>query len=583
MISVAIFLAYSEVFGNGEKAPFERAVDLIKGYPLYPLLRMLSAIDIAIVDPAYEDTDRLERNQVELCRRILEEDQFNKVNETATRLIREETGGRGDRRHPPIVVFNQTQLVVAIKIALLHCSTHGDFNQRIPFSELFEALLIISDYIDDDPEHIKNWYEFYLQRMQFMASDHLGNFACRWNILIKKVLQEADSNHPSLQLRRKYMSKYKIEPSAYSTLLLGIYWLWSTYPKDQLFDAVVAMPVDGIQRGLKISRNKLNKFLRNFCRTADEFRIYLSENPEVISDSYNNKVLSETPLIRYGDRILCLNRHFLSLALASGFYHEIVKLFTNNLQSMEVKSVFGKSFHEYALNIFDRMFDSEAINFTAPRVIPGDEIPIKQNEKRVDAIIDYGKQLILVEFKSAMLPKAAYHDVNHLHVWEYKLSSPSGSSAAEQIDNVIKQIEKGKLKDSWGIDPNKIIKYYPLLVTLQRLPTPMDDYIEHVQRMLDQHGWLQNRKGSTKIARLELMHVSELETIEVVLESGQDTLLGLIQEKIASRISDWNAFLVLHKSARSGPNEFLRSKWNEIINSAAMSVFKREVSPQKTP
>ena len=180
---------------------------------------------------------------------------------------------------------------------------------------------------------------------------------------------------------------------------------------------------------------------------------------------YDPFPLAATPLVRLEGRLYCPSVRLLRWKLTTGLHH----VFLSPSKSPEADRYLtfaGRIFEDYVEELLGRVFPPEARRYIG-------EADLRQfvgRGKACDGAILYGDSVVLVESKATLFPYAvrAQGDFDTL---QRKLGHIFGR-AAQQFSNTIAAIEAGRL--GHVIQPDRVSRYLPLVVTLDTLPITPD-------------------------------------------------------------------------------------------------------------
>lgn len=562
MLLVNVVLPYSSVYNK--KRSLEDAIRLIASCPLHFASLILSAVGLLLrlTDTEVGEGIEIEKNQMSLLKLFMPTPKITEVKEAFLKHLREE------RRKAPTVIrvgiFNFVQLAIAVKLALVYSQD----TERKPTTQdsdnLLDALLIINEVgIDPYGDAHLDLSQILAVHQPFLLLESPNRYVCRWKMLFEKAFEIAKTNQFSyLDFEQRYKSDLIFEIDKYLVLGWILYHAWD---KDRTRTSI-AIGVDELREMTKFSNEELDRLLQEFCGDVSYFKAAISEKDA--KHPYKNLRLLQKPLLRYKDSLICLNKNFLIMKFAVGFYYRLIDIYQEGKEDAareEVRSLFGYAFGEYVDEILSRIFPSQ-------RFLKGDSIPQKKGKSRVDGIIDYGHSLILLEYKSSLLPMNARTTTDPTKFKEWQKGNII--HAARQIDDFISQVKKGELDECFGINSSMIRTYYPLVVTLQMLPTAIGTYIQDIESELVKHNLLQD---CPSVKPLEVMNVSDLELVEVVVDQGV-ALIDLVSNKILeARGKNWGSFLQEYygKAIEAGGREsFFVKKCKEILGEAATITFK---------
>jgi|GEM_PF-7107785 len=567
MVHPILALSYKDVYG--EVLDREEAVRLIKHYKLFTILHALSRFEIFIIDPSYESIEYFRKNQNELLNHLGSQTQKQEI----VRALNYELS----QKKVEVGIFSRPQFTMAMKLAFRHCSEESIHfkGKEIPYNELLIALLIINDHFGPNLKDKPPVYFLYVKEGNYTFRDNLEQSLARWGILAEKVLQSKGAE--SLNITEKYRMKHGLSLASYLTV--GYYFSrqLSKMREDpehaDLERGSILFELEGMKKKAKIDCHKLESVFSEFCQTSEYFQQIFEDEKSM--SQYNNVSFLKYPMVRFGDTALCLSSHFLAMKLASGFYWILVELYDYKKEydeRHEVITLFGKIFEQYVGDILKRIYGCGPLTCLKLE----EDIQFAKGRRSVDAIINCGQSLVLIECKSSLLKlpvRTLREGLREFHKWEKE----NIIGGAEQIHDVIDQIKNDKIP---GFPSSRFKKYYPVVVTLEYLPTPIYSYLEHIEHRLKEEnegaGFLQD----DDIERITLMSVNELEAAEAPLKRGDATLKEMIDLKNSNDetyYAGWLTFLSRNYGKLS--NQYLVKEFQRLVKSGVGAIFGPKESP----
>lgn len=557
MLIVDITITYQRVYG--EERPIEDAKAIISELPLFPTIMTVSQIGLFLYDPGELYGKELQEDQRGLFDRVitaLPEEKRKKIDKVFSETdadIREGLPQGVDGARP--VIFNSLQLTEAAKLALKY-SKDRDFKgfelklTREQIGELVDALLIINDHLTKinvdllfggkpDITHLL------AKSQQFAILEHPAHYLCRWRIIIHKAFKISRERFPFLELEKRYRNFYCFSVGYYQAMALFLYLAWHELPRNWIDLRTIVYDIKNLRdHMLKIDENQFTRLLQEFCEDTSYFKRRMSKKEAM--NPWNTLRLLQKPVLREGDGLICINENLIAKKGGEGFYYGLIDLYEEGSESdkkenelrEQVRSLFGYAFEEYVSDIFERVYGFKPNSLINMRFTPGKLIPEQGGKRRIDGVINYGDSLIILEYKSSLLPLDAriHEDPSGFQDWKRRHLIESG---AGQINDFIQQIKTGELDEILGIDHERVHSFYPLVITLQVLPTSTLYFMQELERDLREEGLLQD----SGVWDFEVMHISSLEVVEVLIKQGK-VFKDLIEHKIKQgRYTDWHSFL----------------------------------------
>jgi hypothetical protein len=142
--------------------------------------------------------------------------------------------------------------------------------------------------------------------------------------------------------------------------------------------------------------------------------------------------------------------------------------------------------------------------------------------------------------------------------------------ASKQLDTAIKEVKNGQL-EYLGINPERIKMYFPLVVTLQFLPSEPLLYNKL-------HNEIQARKylEGQDIAPLQAAYIEDLEWLEIAMTSGR-SLSDLLWEKVSNerlKIMSFGNFLIERApEIFNNQNQYLLGQF-DVVTREMVAFFK---------
>lgn len=567
MVHPILALSYKDVYG--EVLDREEAVRLIKRYELFTILHALSRFELFIIDPSYESIEYFRKNQNELLNHLGSPAQKQDI----VRALNYELS----QKKVEVGIFSRPQFNMAMKLAFRHCSEESIHfkGKEIPYNELLIALLIINDHFGPNLKDKPPVYFLYIKEGDYTFRDNLEQSLTRWGILAEKVLLSKDVE--SQNIKEKYRLKHGLSLASYLTVGYYFSWQLSKMRDDpehaDLERGTIFFDLEGMKKKAKIESHKLESVFAEFCQTPKYFQQVFKDDKTM--SQYNNVTFLKYPMVRFGDTALCLSSHFLAMKLASGFYWILVNLYDFEKERDErhkVITLFGKVFEQYVGDLLKRVYGYGPLSCLKLEK----DIQFARGGMSVDAIINCGRTLVLIECKSSLLKlpiKTCKDGLSKFHNWENEYII----GGAEQIHDVIVQIKNDKIP---GYPSSKYTKYYPVIVTLEYLPTPIYSYLKHIEHRLKEENEGGGISSSDDIERITLMSVNELEAAEAPLKRGDATLKEMIDLKNSNDetyYAGWLTFLARNYGKLS--NQYLVKEFQRLVKSGVGAIFGPKESP----
>lgn len=233
----------------------------------------------------------------------------------------------------------------------------------------------------------------------------------------------------------------------------------------------------------------------------------------------------------------------------------------------DLRNYWGQTFEYYCHKICQRIESNSRVKpkyFRKRTYGP----PHRQRES-CDAILVYGDTAIMMEFKTKSLKLfdtviTGYFDSLVEDIKVAFVRGPDGEKAVSQIDASIRAMRTGDLALP-GINPHRISRYFPIVVTLH--PWPLGPIVYEFLRMIvTKVGLLRN----LHVSPVEVWSAEDLESVEAIVTSntaGLVDLPSLLRAKLLSQHSNltMSAFLWDKYGPNFPRNTYLKSRADELF------------------
>jgi len=438
------------------------------------------------------------------------------------------------------VMFDELQIVNTAKAALLTLPADGADVPDMSFAALGEVFLMVSDLIEEAPGSLggvdihtdEGWQtalQYLLVNSLFHHSQHELHVLARCHDL---YLQDK----PRLAGCGSYVDLPALVRSATG---LGPDALWAV-----LFAILGHTISQGARPEQAAPIRRADYFTRHFGFTVEESEAFFnlltidaaamkSKLAKFYSPSdmkpFHMLPLAQFPLIGIGEHVFCPSRHLLLEALTHGLYHRLLNApGRSETERHQFMTYVGEVFGDYVDRLLVRTFGSSPL---LRRYIEAAELrsalPGKKGQQPpvCDGVLLYGDAVVLIETKAKFFSLAARTGESY-EEYDKKLDEIF-VGAARQMHATIDAIEGGALR-ALGLDPAHIKAYFPVIVSLERLPLRGPIY-GHVTKQIGLAGLLDQPAG--RVRPVQLLEADDLEIIEPALANGVD-LRELLQRKI---------------------------------------------------
>ncbi len=456
-------------------------------------------------------------------------------------------------------LFSEQQILRLALMALTY-SKRGSrrISSKADLSDVAGLLLAINDHLDPlQGEKVKS-LPVDTQRRLFVEMvlrngifNHYENFAAalarHWDLFVRLPGEMPDL---AIDVGEAFRNATGVRPATYIALSFGLFSHWASLSLEnaETFPMLANPHTFFSKSGV---RGAAGKVLHKLSAPVSWFaRQHARERSRIGSDNYAFRPLGERPVVRLSKtRMLCVSWRHLQKKLTENLYYEVLSGLRSETERGAFQESFGKLLEEYVRRLLRRVYAGTGRLF---------ELKYARDEREAgDGIVLYPEALVILEVKSSRLlvTTAATGD---LREFEQKLDVYL--RGARQIDRVIRDFKAG-LFDLNGVGPGVIRRYFPVLVTIQSIPQEpfVCDLIEGKRKAA---GLLED-KG---IQRLEIMHISELEEVEALLNHGHN-LVELLEQKQSHLIyRDWSFRNYLHNQigGEIPPNDYLKRTIDEM-------------------
>jgi len=264
----------------------------------------------------------------------------------------------------------------------------------------------------------------------------------------------------------------------------------------------------GTNARLTARQHEFEVFLAIEAQTPDQLAERLTHQFQ--SEGY--KAIIERPILRVADgRFTVMDPHYFSDHFTTA---PLFKTFRGNKSDNQRFGALGDAFEDYALSVLERIY-KPASSFLVQRLYPNLKSPDGvRPEFEIDALINEGKDLVVMEMKSAFLKETVFltDDVSAF-LAEVRSKYAQGKTARErrkgvaQLATCIRAIVDGSFNDG-GIDRQLVRQIFPVLVVHdERMGSPgMNIFLDSLF-----NEFLGELPGRIRIAPLTVMTIADLE------------------------------------------------------------------------
>jgi hypothetical protein len=570
-----IVVSYSDV--SGQRLPLSEATARLKLFPLDPLLQLLSRADCTL---AFLDVEKEDNAQAVLIQELLTPAQRTDLKTVLVRLSQE------PRRQAKHLVFHELQILNAVKLALIHCE---DSVAAIPpdLTALGEALLILNDHlapVDFASEHFatlpcEKQHEIMrshlIQSMSFHQGVRIADFLARWYDFIFLDAKLCTGRPGFRDLLSELSRITGLNGMLYYCLghMLFAHWLGITHETAGSENPVVRIP-DWFTTNFDIPPTELERTFEQFGATREAIKSQLEGRPAW--EPFYFLPMQANPILRRGDLAFCLSKRFLAEKLGPGLYHTVLAGQPDRKQGDLFLTFFGYVFESYIHRLLTRIFPPASA--LIQRYLQDVRHP-DTNEQLADGIIVYEDAVVLIEAKAPLFPVAVLASGDPAAI-EEKLEAVV-FHAARQLNRLIGHIRAEKLTNL-GIEPTRIRRYYPLVISLQFVPLGPLLY-GYIQDTIERQGCFRDpidpTKSDSQVAPLQVASIADMERLETALATGK-SLVEILARKTSSyplSCETFGNFLLSHMPELvSVHNAYIQERFSALTSEVMTFATTRE-------
>lgn len=522
---VAVTLGFREMFGS-TVAWNDLAARLGK-YKREAILGFIGQMSL-ILDRSRRE--RTETTQTSLASAIWGDE--------STRVL--DAYGRASRVHGGThALFHEAQLLTLAKAAFL--LPEGDMPTVERFADLGEALLIVTDLIDEDSGALtgwdpdtevggRNWQQYLAANSLFDPSDDMVAELVRSQDLYLTDKSRLHAHPDYVNLPEAVTRATGLTPEVLTIGLFGIAARWIALSDEQILSGdVLIRPSTHFQSSFAFSDEEVERF---FGLVSDSVAHLESE----VRRGYGARTLhafdpmpfAKAPIARFEDFGVLVSAPLLRSRLGGGLQHLFLAGAFEHDERERYLRYRGAVFEDYVHRLFERQFGGHGA-----RYVDGATLRAAARGKVCDGAVAYGPQVLLFEVKASSFPLS----VRRGRAWGEYLRCVTDVlvDGALQIHSTVGAIARGELR-SCGLDPAAVRFAVPLIVTLERLPhNPLLSALVRNE--------LRRREAPADAIHFlpQVMHIGELEVAEKAMERGR-SLLELVQDKAADERSGMHSF-----------------------------------------
>lgn len=560
---IQVALGYQEIFGVAPT--WDALIARLRQYSLPQVVGTIGRISGVL--------DALHGRHAEAQKRICDGlfgDRSKEVWVAILGWIRKEKELPGPQATPAL--FHEQQLITMAKVAfvVLDAAEPKKFDS---LEALAEALLMLNNLQDSvssshpdadpsTPEGKKVWQLHFLANGLFHTGEtELHTLARAYDLyLTDKPHLAADPAF--LDLRALVTRATGIDPETAWFALFALMAHWRNIEPEEIGQGSWVMDPKQYFSTLNFSESEQTAFLKLACLSIEEMQKLVRSHYTLKSlKPYHVLPFARWPLVSARGQIMCVSIKLLKHKLTEGFYHLFLdpEKFRENADRERYLHFMGSVFEDYVARLLKRSCIPPACRHYSEA-----EYKTSSSGKSCDFLILEGDSVILLEAKATRFPLAARTEES----WDQfaRAFNDIFIDGASQIDNTIREIERGKLAHL-GIDPARVRRYFPLITTLENLPLTQPIY-QKVKEDVAAAGFLEG----PKVAPVQAMDIGDLEFIEIGLQSGY-SLVAILESKVGDAYaiaSSMGNYLIVNRAPFvMGPiNKFLGEIFQRLSDKA---------------
>jgi len=387
-------------------------------------------------------------------------------------------------------VFHRHQLLFLLKYSLLNCMNVPNFSflnvlNRYKFGPLClvtSDFLKLTDYNDDNlsssTDDLKKeviWKEL-LASYELNIPADLAFSICRMRKIVKFILPNMHRDQKFIDIERIFLRNTGLSINDYMFLIFAVFAIYISRIDNILtIPQTILIEEANFIGQSNISPESINKLLQSLSLPLEQIKSDILSSKDC-GFNYGFLTFRKYPLLRcFGNKYLCFDFRFLQDKIDGIFWQINDGLETkvrNNFHAFwgSLFENYIKSFVEYALSTDKNVF------------VPNPSFD-NVNDEVADGILDYGEDIVLLEYKFAILPQdAKYSDsidqlIEQIRI-KYEKNQKGEWKGYGQLANSLKKLlAKNNNSLCSHIKLEKIKRVFPVLITYDHiLNTPLTNY-----------------------------------------------------------------------------------------------------------
>lgn len=475
--------------------------------------------------------------------------------------------------HSPFrIVFHRLSLLVCMKL-IFGLSNH-DGKTLKDDSLVGEIALLANSFIGEDK--YENDQDLILHSLPTWEISNLSDMAysmARFDVLIRDQLLGPDPEIAALRGKLELeVERYDgLLLDEYLTLIFGLYSLVKENPGVRISSASVA-------QNLKISPESVAKFFEHRSLPISAFRDRLAADGWVKNDVVTRLAdphfvkditqIRQHPFLRIADNThLVLDSSCVADLLSSGLYWSIFDSLPGRPSSdrERFRELWGRAFELYVVDLFKGFYGESKLS----PLIADVEFQTDEGGGQIDAALDFGNEVILIEVKSCLLSLNAkcsgqWRELENAltrSLVENQKGKPKGVS---QLARAAEAIIEGRVFSGGPRD-----HVFPVLVVDEKALEcmAMNTYLN--QRFRN----VLKEANSKRILPLTLMSIGELEELLPYIAQGKVSWRDLLSSRFRdSEVIITSVHQALYNINRDRQTPYIR---NSVLLERFERVFER--------
>lgn len=436
------------------------------------------------------------------------------------------------------LVFNRHQLLLLLKKSFLQCSScpKTDFQITQVRYKLGTCCLVANDFLQLTKVEEEEFNNLGIDEIkEYLRSELLPTFElynppelmfeiARTRLIFKTIFPQLRCSPLFIDIDKKFQDFTGLSLDDYMFLISAIIALYRERRKDTKSDPnAIFIEEDNFTRATHISSEKLNKLFELVSIPIEQYKNEILSSKD-INLNYGFLSFRKYPLARISDnKYICLDFYFLLDKISNGIFW----LINDNLKKKErskFHAFWGCIFESYIKFIFEKIYTQKEHIF-----IPNP--PYDNIEGEVaDGILDYGEDLILLEYKFTVLPQEAkYINSTSQLTKEIKLKFEKNQKGewkgyGQLANSINKLFSKGSNVTCKYVGKDKIKRIFPVLIVYEHFfNSPFINYYfnENFQKLINNSSIAEY----IEIKPLVVLTIEDFERSQPFLKKMQNLIL----------------------------------------------------------